>query len=152
MNVIRYQPWSLLQRFQDDINRVLLDSHADAMGGLREGDESNVATSHWAPAVDIREDADRYVIEADVPGVDPKAIEITMDNGVLSIRGERRAESREAREGYRRVERARGTFYRRFSLPDSADPERITAEGRDGVLVVSIAKLEKVQPRRIEVQ
>ena len=108
-------------------------------------------TSHWRPAVDIKEEADRFVIMADLPGVDPGDIEITMENGVLSIKGERKSEIRDEKEGYKRVERVSGTFYRRFSLPDSADAERIAAKGKDGVLEVSLPKHEKVQPRRIAV-
>jgi HSP20 family protein len=92
------------------------------------------------------------VLLADIPGVDPKDIEITMEKGILCIKGERRTESREELEGFKRIERARGTFYRRFSLPDSADAERISARGRDGVLEVVIPKQEKVQPRRITVE
>ncbi|RME34289.1 MAG: Hsp20/alpha crystallin family protein, partial [Gammaproteobacteria bacterium] len=86
------------------------------------------------------------------PGIDPKDIEITMEEGVLTIRGERSIEE-ETQEGqYHRIERARGTFYRRFSLPDTADPERIEAHGKNGVLEIVIPKLEKVQPRKIEVR
>ena len=75
-----------------------------------------------------------------------------MENGVLSIKGERKSEVRDEKEGYKRVERVSGTFYRRFSLPDSADAERIEATGKDGVLEVSLPKHEKVQPRRIAVK
>jgi HSP20 family protein len=108
-------------------------------------------TSHWSPAVDVKEEADRFVILADLPGVDPKDIEVSMENGVLSIRGERKSEKEEDRDGFHRVERVRGTFYRRFSLPDTADSERIEAHGKDGVLEIAIPKQKKVQPRKITV-
>ncbi|MFP4244636.1 MAG: Hsp20/alpha crystallin family protein, partial [Ectothiorhodospira sp.] len=108
--------------------------------------------SDWVPAVDIREEKDAYVLHADVPGVDPKAIEVHMENGVLTIRGDRKEESTEERENYKRVERVRGSFYRRFSLPDTADAERISARSVNGVLEVRIPKQEKVQPRRITVE
>ncbi|MDX1433989.1 MAG: Hsp20/alpha crystallin family protein [Gammaproteobacteria bacterium] len=148
MNISRYEPWSMLRRFQDDVNRVLAES-ANVAGG--DSDQSNVVTSHWAPAVDIKEEDKRYVLRADVPGVEPKDIEVTMENGVLTIKGERRHEEAKEGNGYKRVERSYGTFYRRFSLPDSADAEGITASGKNGVLEVSIPKKEKLQPRRISV-
>ncbi|RME35016.1 MAG: Hsp20/alpha crystallin family protein [Gammaproteobacteria bacterium] len=148
MAVVRYDPWSLLGQVQQDLNRVF-------EGRLPEeaaGDNTRVVTSSWVPAVDIREEPDRFVIRADLPGIDPKDIEITMEEGVLTIKGERSIEE-ETQEGqYHRIERARGTFYRRFSLPDTADPERIEAHGKNGVLEIVIPKLEKVQPRKIEVR
>jgi len=147
MAVVRYEPWPLFNQLQSEINR-LFESRA---GGGAE-DSSTVVTSHWMPTVDIREDADRFVLFADIPGVDTKDIEITMENGVLTIRGERKLESEEERQGYKRMERARGTFYRRFSLPDSADPERVSARGKNGVLEVTIPKHERVQPRKIAVE
>ena len=142
MNTVPYEAWSTLQKFQDDVNRLF---------GNQEGDGSRVVTSHWSPAVDIREDQDSYTLYADVPGVEAKDIEITMENGVLTIKGERKWENADERNGFKRMERARGSFYRRFSLPDSVDPEKITARGNNGVLEVVIPKLEKLHPRRIPV-
>jgi HSP20 family protein len=113
---------------------------------------SNVVTSAWRPAVDIKEETDRFVILADLPGVDPKDIEITAENGMLTVRGERKFEKDEEQEGFRRVERVRGTFYRRFSLPDTADTNGIKARGKDGVLEITLPKHEKVQPKKITVQ
>lgn len=150
MTLVRYEPFSLLERFQRELNRL---SNWDGLVG--EGvneDGSNVVTSHWRPAVDIKEESDRFVILADLPGVDPKDIEITMENGMLTIRGERKSEKEEEREGFHRVERVRGTFYRRFSLPDTANTEKIDAKGRDGVLEIILPKHEKVQPRKISVK
>lgn len=117
-----------------------------------DSDQSNVVTSQWAPRVDIKEEDARFVIFADVPGVDPEQIEINMDKGILSIKGERTTASTEENERFSRVERAHGVFYRRFSLPDSADAEGITASGRNGVLEVSIPKKPETTPRRIKVQ
>lgn len=148
MNVVRYEPWGLLRRFHDDVNRLFEDSQN---APLTEGDRSSVVTSNWTPAVDIKEEDDRFVLQADIPGVDPKEIEITMDAGVLTIKGERKHEAEKESNGYKRVERSYGVFYRRFSLPDSADAERITASGKNGVLEVVIPKQEKVQPRKISV-
>ena len=147
MNVVRYEPWSMLRRFQQDVNR-LLEQEGHTSNG--EHDASRVATSQWTPAVDIREEADRYVIIADVPGVDPKDIEVTMESGVLTVKGERAADASEA-GALRRAERAQGTFHRRFSLPESANADAVTATGRHGVLQVVIPKQDEVQPRRIEV-
>ena len=104
------------------------------------------------PAVDIHEEQDRYVISADVPGVNPEAIEVSMENGVLTISGERRSERSEERAGgARRVERLYGNFYRRFALPDSVDAENVEARSVNGVLEVVIPKKAQVQPKKIKV-
>lgn len=147
MNVIRYEPLSILRRFHDEVSRVFDEGY---YGGV-EGDQSRAVTSHWAPAVDIKEEGDRYVLRADVPGVDAKDIEITMENGVLTIKGERSHEDKEERSGYKRVERVYGTFYRRFTLPDTADADKVSATSKNGVLEVTIPKQEKMQPRKIKV-
>ena len=148
MNVVRYEPWGLLRRFHDDVNQLYGESR---VGLGVEGDRSSIVTSNWTPAVDIKEQDQRFVLKADIPGVDPKDIDITMEDGVLTIKGERTHESEEGANGYKRVERSYGTFYRRFSLPDTADADRVTAKGKHGVLEVVIPKHEKVQPRRIAV-
>jgi len=114
-------------------------------------DESSVVTSQWMPLVDIREEGDRFVLYADIPGVDPQDIEVQMDKGLLTIKGERRAESTAETERYSRVERVHGSFHRRFALPDSADPDGITASGSNGVLRIDIPKRPESTPRRIQV-
>ena len=149
MSLMRYEPLSLLERFQQELNR--LGSH-DVLNESWGEDNSNIVTSHWRPTVDIMEEDARYVIQADIPGVDPKDIEITMEAGVLTIKGERKDEKVSSEYGYKRVERAHGTFYRRFSLPDTADADKIEANGKHGVLTIVIPKQEKVQPRRITVK
>ncbi len=150
MALVRYEPWSFLDKFQEEFGRLgLLDQ---LNRDRNSSDASSVVTSHWSPAVDIREENDRFVILADLPGVDPKDIEITMENGVLSIKGERSSDKEEQHEGYTRVERVRGTFYRRFSLPDTADAENIEAKGKDGVLEITLPKVQKVQPKKITVK
>jgi len=148
MALTNYEPWGLLDRFNQQLNQM---GYSDKSLSI-DNDASNIATSHWRPAVDIKEEVDRFLITADLPGVDPKDIEITMDNGILTIKGERQSEVRDEKEGYKRVERVSGAFYRRFSLPDTADAERIEATGKDGVLEVTLPKHEKVQPRKIEVK
>jgi HSP20 family protein len=91
-------------------------------------------------------------VRADVPGVEPKDIEVTAQDGVLTIRGERRAEKRESKTGFERVERVAGAFVRRFTLPDTAQTESITAKQNNGVLEVTIPKQPKVQPKRVTVE
>jgi HSP20 family protein len=142
MSMMRYEPWSLLEQMRREMERAM---------DTRAAEGSSVATSDWVPAVDIKEEDDGFLIVADIPGVDPKDIEVHMEDGMLTIKGEKEAEKKEEREGYKRVERTSGSFYRRFSLPDTADPEKITANSNHGVLEVRIGKQEKVQPRKIAV-
>ena len=141
-----YEPWSTLYKPPFDLYRPFGFGRED---GWEDG--SNVATSRWMPAVDIKEENAQFVITADVPGVEPKDIDVTMENGILTIKGERRLETEGASDGFRRTERLYGTFYRRFSLPDYADADRISAKCQNGVLEVVVPKTEKVRPRRIEV-
>ena len=115
------------------------------------GDSEAVVTD-WVPAVDIIEEKDRFVLRADVPGVNPADIEVSMDAGVLTIAGQRVQESHGEDAGLQRMERASGRFFRRFSLPDTADAENVSAQCRNGILEVSIPKQPQVQARRIEVQ
>ena len=149
MSLIRQQAWNGRNPLQDEIKQMFDKFFTDAVGA---DDASSVVTSQWVPRVDIKEEADRFVIFADLPGVDPKDIQIDMDKGILSIKGERSTESKVENERYSRVERAHGVFYRRFALPDSANPEGITATGRHGVLEISIPKKPETTPRRIQVQ
>ena len=106
----------------------------------------------WIPAVDVAEEAERFVVRADLPGVDPKDVEITAEAGVLTLRGKRESARREEGAGYARNERVAGTFLRRFTLPETAQADAITARQINGVLEVTIPKQPKLQPRRIEVQ
>lgn len=146
MSIMRYQPWGQVNRFQDEMKSVLDRFFTD-----EDTDQSNVVTSQWAPRVDIREEDKRFLIVADIPGVDPKDIEISMDKGILSIKGERKSETKENNGKFTRVERAHGMFYRRFALPDSADADGINASGKHGVLEISIPKKPETTPRRIAV-
>ncbi|MGH8414900.1 MAG: Hsp20/alpha crystallin family protein [Gammaproteobacteria bacterium] len=145
MNVIRYEPWGLMNQLHNEMNR-LFDRGASADG------EADLAATNWVPAVDIKEEPNRFLIHADIPGVDPKDIEITMEDGILTLKGERKSETREEGDGYRRVERVSGQFFRRFTLPDTADSEGVSAHGNNGVLEISIPKQPKAQPRRITVK
>ncbi len=145
-HVTPYQNLNLWNHFGRDFDNLMRSLVSN------EDEETNVATSAWMPSVDIKEEKERFVIQADIPGVDPKDIEITMEKGVLSIRGERNYETSEDRKDYKRVERVRGTFYRRFSLPETADADKISATGKHGVLEIVIPKQAVAQPRKIEVQ
>jgi HSP20 family protein len=109
------------------------------------------AESAWTPRVDVREEATRFLILADVPGVDLADIEIQMEKNVLSLKGERKAFASETEGKFSRVERSAGAFKRSFTLPDSADAEGITASGRHGVLEIAIPKKAESAPRRIAV-
>jgi HSP20 family protein len=148
MAVMRHEPWSVVSQLQNEINRVF--------GNLNDTD-SNSATSEWSPAVDVREYADRFQLLLDVPGVEPKDVEITLDNGVLTVSGNRAEEKAVGSNGtelpqQQRLERRLGRFYRRFILPDTADAENVNASGRNGVLEILIPKQPKAQPRRITVK
>ena len=117
-----------------------------------ESDQSTVETSQWAPRVDIREEDKRFVILADVPGVDPAKIDVSMDKSILTIKGARAMDGEENGSKLTRQERVYGTFHRRFSLPESADAEGISAHGRFGVLEISIPKKPETTPRRITIK
>lgn len=146
MSISRHSPFSPGNGLQLDLRQVF-----DRFINSEDADQSNVVTSQWAPRVDIREEARRFVIFADVPGVDPKDIEVSMDKGILTIKGDRAAEAAEEGGQFTRVERSQGTFHRRFALPDSADAEGISATGKHGVLEISIPKRPETTPRRITI-
>ncbi len=145
MNMIRYQPWGLMHRWHHDLDRML-DRN------WRGEDETTSPDSDWLPAVDIREEDKQFILRADIPGVDPNDVEITMEKGVLTLRGVRQAETETQDQTCKRVERMSGSFYRRFSLPDTADSDRITAKSSLGVLEVIIPKLAEIQPKKIDIQ
>ena len=147
MAITRHSPWQVHGgNVHDEIRNAF-----DRFFNSEETDPSNVVTSQWTPRVDIKEEDTRFAILADIPGVDPKDIEITMEKGILSIKGERKTESVGANGKLTRAERSHGSFYRRFALPDSANAEGIQATGRNGVLEVSIPKRAETAPRRINV-
>lgn len=146
MSLIRYNnPWGLLNTLQRDLYSNPEYNHLN-------DDEASIATANWAPSVDISEDDSAFTLLADIPGVDPKDIDISMEKGVLTIKGERSSENVEEGENFRRVERQSGQFYRRFTLPDSADADKIEATSKHGVLTVTIPKQEVAVSRRIEVK
>jgi HSP20 family protein len=145
MTIVHYEPWRLFNRFQRDINRAM-------SGDSPSSEMSNSSDITWLPVVDVHEEAERFVVRVDLPGVDPKDVEITAEKGVLTVRGQRQAEKRDNTSGYERVERVSGAFLRRFTLPESAETAAIKAKQANGVLEVTIPKLPQVQPQRISVE
>lgn len=140
MSILTYEPWSLVSRLHRHLDEAFSAADADGSDG-----------AWWIPQVDVYEEPERFAVLVDVPGVEPKDIEITAEKGVLTVRGERRARSEEQSSAYRRLERRSGKFLRRFTLPDSANLDSISAKHTQGVLEVTIPKQAKLQPRRIEV-
>lgn len=145
MNVAFYEPYRLMNRLHRDLDRLMASPVAA-------GEEENSSVASWIPAIDIREEEKQFVLHADLPGVDPANIEVTLDNGVLTLRGRRELDERQERQGYRRVERVSGEFFRRFSLPDTADSNSVKARHVNGVLEVTIPKQAQVLPKRISVE
>ena len=123
----------------------------DRFSPMSRADES-VGMMDWNPAVDIREEADRFLVLVDVPGVNPEEVDITLEGGLLTISGERKEEKATDDEHYRRSERFHGTFFRRFSLPDTADASQVSARSDKGVVEITIPKTQKARANRIPVQ
>ncbi len=144
MQVIRFEPWSITDLMHRDLKRV------DARQFVRSGVDQPVAD--WVPAVDIVEEKERFVLRADVPGVAPADIDVSMDAGVLTVSGERHAEDVAEEDGMRRVERSSGRFLRRFMLPETADADNITAKSHNGILELTIPKQAVIEARRITVE
>jgi HSP20 family protein len=145
--IVRDDPFTMLTRLHEELVR--------AMGTPRHtwGDEGReMAVADWMPLVDIREEPDRFLLMADVPGVRADDVEVTLEGGVLRIKGSRKLEAFQSEGGrYGRQERPTGDFYRQFLLPDSANPDEVSARVHDGILEVTIGKRAETQPRRIEV-
>jgi HSP20 family protein len=138
----RWEPFRDLARIQDEMSRLFGEERL-----LRQGESVG-----WTPACDIYEDEDGVTLRFELAGVDPKTVDIQFENGVLTIRGERKLERADKRENYHRVELAYGTFTRSFSLPATVDPEKIHAESKDGVLSVRLPKKAEAKPRSIQVK
>ena len=148
MSIVRYEPWLQLRKFQRDVNRLF---HDGLLGETTRSDHDNAKTNHWHPAVDVKKEDDRFILTADLPGVNLEQIKITTDKSRLTIEFERIRKDKEEHQNYRRLERLHGIFKRQFNLPDVVDVSRISAKNRNGVLEVTIPKKEQAQPRRISV-
>ncbi len=144
MPMIRYNPFNAetddfpsgLRVFQDSLSRLL----------------SEPASRPWSPAVDIYETENELVLKADLPEVDPKNVAIQLENGTLTMKGERRFEEQKNGKGFHRIERGYGSFVRAFSLPDTVDPEHVKADYKQGVLTVTLPKKEVAKPKTVNVQ
>jgi HSP20 family protein len=136
MKIARFEPWPYVDLLQRD--------QSQWTGHKKSGE--------WSPAVDIIEEKDRFLLHADVPGVNPADVDVSMDAGVLTVSGIRNAEPRREDSGARRTERVTGRFSRRFTLPETTDTDGVTAKINNGILEVVIPKLPVVQPRRITVE
>jgi HSP20 family protein len=145
MSITRYDPFRDLRALQDEVNRLFSTS----LG--RGFDDEGLSRGAWAPNVDIFENKDSIVLEAELPGMNREDFELTVENNVLTLRGERRFEKKDEADNYHRVERAYGSFMRSFTLPQTVSSEGASAEYKNGVLRVTLHKREEVKARRIEI-
>jgi HSP20 family protein len=137
MSLIQYNPFRAdLDVFQDSISRLF----------------SEPASRPWSPAVDIYESENELVFKADIPDIDPKEVGIQLENGTLTLKGERKFEQNKTNKGFHRIERGYGAFTRAFSLPDTVDPEKVKADYKNGVLTVTVPKKEIAKPKTINVE
>jgi HSP20 family protein len=139
----RFEPFRGVTTLQDQINRLFGDAFE------RQGEESSLTS--WAPAVDIFETEHELVVKADLPEIDPKELDIRVENNILTIRGERKFESKVSQDKYLRVERAYGSFARSFSLANTVNSEAIKADYQNGVLTLTVPKREEAKPKQIKV-
>lgn len=145
MNLIPADSRHAVSQLQHELNRLF-------NGFGRWYDVSETAALGWSPSVDIKEESTRFVVHADLPGVDAKDIEVTLQQGALTISGKRKSEKKEEKDGYIRTECSSGEFFRRLLLPDTADADNISAKTDQGVLEVIIPKREVAKAKRIEVK
>ena len=135
--------------FRSRLNRIFDQFYGDSWIPARTEDVSNRA---WMPAVDIREADDHLLVTAELPGLTRDDVNITLENNVLTLTGERKFEKEAKEENFHRVERSYGAFTRSFALPNNVDPEKVDAAFKDGVLNIRIAKAESARPRKIAIQ
>lgn len=138
---LQYKPLSLMNELQRELSN-LFPSNVIA----------NFDSEEWSPAVDIADEQDKYVIKADLPGVKAEDIQVSIENDVLTIKGERESEKREQTNNLKRIERFSGSFMRRFTLPEAANLDKIKAKITDGVLELVVPKKEKSKANRIEIK
>jgi HSP20 family protein len=148
MAIVRFEPFRDLLSLQERMNRLFNESYRSQQSS--EDDWALGGT--WAPAVDIYEQDNNIVIKAELPGVDPKDVDIRLDNNVLTIQGERKFDNEVKKESYHRVERSYGAFTRSFTLPNTVDPNSIKAEFKEGVLRITLPKREEAKPKQIQIQ
>jgi HSP20 family protein len=149
MALIRWEPVRELHTIQNEMNRLFntfFESPAPADGG------ATTAVRRWIPAMDLVETQDEFVLRADLPGMSENDVKVELEDNVLTIAGERKAEHEQRKEGYYRIERSSGHFSRSLTLPDGVDPEAVRARFDDGVLEVRIPKPEQRKPRKVAIQ
>src|SRR5205823_889668 len=144
MSIIRYDPFRDLRALQDEVNRLFT-------GNMARFDDEGIARGSWSPSVDIYENKDQIVLEAELPGMKREDFDLSVENNVITLRGERHFEKKDEADNYHRVERAYGGFLRSFTLPNSVSGEGATADYRNGVLRVVLPKKEETKARRIEI-
>ncbi|HMQ04668.1 MAG TPA: Hsp20/alpha crystallin family protein [Pyrinomonadaceae bacterium] len=145
MNIVKYDPFRELRNLQDEMTRLFVGVSPRGL------DREEMAGGSWIPSVDIFEDKDRLVLEADLPGMNREDFDISVENNVITLRGERKFEKKVDGDNYHRVERAYGSFSRSFTLPQSVTADGAAAEFENGILRVSLPKREETKARKIEV-
>lgn len=148
MAIVRWEPFRDLLGIQDRMNRLFDEAFR---GAGRTSAEEDWTLGSWAPACDIYEQDGNIVLKAELPGVEPKDVDVRVENNVLTLRGERRFDNEVKKESYHRVERAYGSFSRSFTLPSVVDTDKIKADYRDGVLRVTLPKREEAKPKQISI-
>jgi len=147
MAITRWEPFRDLLSTQDRFNRLF----NQAFGRAFEGGDDELSARTWAPAVDIYETEGNLVVKAELPGVDPKQVEVRVEDNTLYLKGERKFENEENKQNYQRVERAYGTFVRSFALPGSVESDKVAAEYNDGLLTITIPKREEAKPKTVKI-
>jgi HSP20 family protein len=145
MSIVRYDPFRDLRTLQEEVNRLFSNNLSPSFG------DEGIGRGAWNPNVDIYENKDQIVLEAELPGMNRDDFELTIENNVITLRGERRFEKTDDSDNYHRVERAYGSFTRSFTLPQTVSGEGANAEYKNGVLRVTLPKREETKARRIEV-
>jgi HSP20 family protein len=146
-NIARFDPFRDLQTLKERMDRLFDDTLSRSRGGA-----DDMFQGTWAPAVDIYEDDESIVLEAELPGMDKKDIQVNVSDGVLTLKGERKFTKETKEENYHRIERAYGTFSRAFTLPQTVDTMKIAATHKDGVLSVRLPKKPEAKPRSVDVK
>lgn len=143
----RWAPFKELEEITERFNRLF-----GRLPARRESGRESLTVADWAPTVDIAEDDKEYLIKAEIPEVDKKDVKVTVQEGVLTIQGERKQEKEENGRRFHRIERSYGSFVRSFSLPEDVAEDKVKAEFKDGVLFVHLPKAERPQPKAVEVK
>ena len=146
MSIVRYDPFRDLRTLQEEVNRLFTGNFARAF------DDEGIARGSWSPNVDIYENKDQIVLEAELPGMKREDFDVSVENNIITLRGERHFEKKEDSDNYHRVERAYGSFTRSFTLPNTVSSEGASADYSNGVLRVTIPKREETKARRIEIK